>query len=87
MSLYAMAFIGMAPFGSVLAGAVADQVGVTYTLLGCGFLSAISIIPFALNLSRLRKMVQPIYQQLGIVPQVAKGLQTASTLTAPPEER
>lgn len=87
MSLYSMAFMGMAPFGSVLAGAVAEQIGVTYTLLGCGFLCAISIIPFAVNLPKLRKMVQPIYRKLGIVPQIATGLQSASNLTAPPEER
>ncbi|WP_250419193.1 MULTISPECIES: MFS transporter [Pontibacter] len=87
MSLYATAFMGMAPIGSMLAGAVAEIIGVSYTLAGCGLLCAISIIPFALNLSRLRQMVEPIYQRLGIVPTIATGLQTASNLTAPPEER
>ena len=87
MSLYATAFMGMAPIGSMLAGSVAEHIGVAYTLLGCGFLCAISVIPFALNLSKLRQMVQPIYQRLGIVPEIATGLQTASDLTAPPEER
>jgi predicted MFS family arabinose efflux permease len=87
MSLYSTAFMGMAPIGSVLAGSVAELVGVSYTLAGCGLLCAVSIIPFALNLNRLRQMVQPIYQRLGIVPSIATGLQTASNLTAPPEER
>ncbi len=87
MSLYATAFMGMAPIGSMLAGSVAEHIGVAYTLLGCGFLCAISVIPFALNLSKLRQMVQPIYQRLGIVSEIATGLQTASDLTAPPEER
>lgn len=87
MSLYSTAFMGMAPIGSMLAGSVAELVGVSYTLAGCGLLCAVSIIPFALNLNRLRQMVQPIYQRLGIVPSIATGLQTASNLTAPPEER
>ncbi|NDK57700.1 MFS transporter [Pontibacter sp. BT213] len=87
MSLYATAFMGMAPIGSMLAGAVAEMIGVNYTLAACGLLCAISIVPFALNLSRLRQMVEPIYQRLGIVPTIATGLQAASNLTAPPEER
>ncbi|WP_114783053.1 MFS transporter [Botryobacter ruber] len=87
MSLYSMAFMGMAPFGSMLAGAVAEHIGVAYTLAGCGFLCVISILPFAWHLGRLRRMVHPIYQRLGILPEIAVGLQSASNLTAPPEER
>jgi len=87
MSLYATAFMGMAPIGSMLASSVAELIGVRYTLGTCGFLCALSIIPFALNLSKLRQMVWPIYQRLGIVPEIATGLQAASNLTAPPEER
>jgi len=87
MSLYSMAFMGMAPFGSMLAGAVAEYIGVGYTLAGCGLLCAVSIIPFALNLNRLREMVNPIYERLGILPEIATGLQSATSLTTPPEER
>lgn len=87
MSLYATAFMGMAPIGSMLAGAVAEQVGVGYTLAGCGLLCALSIVPFAVSLPRLRQMVWPIYERLGIVPEIATGLQSASNLAAPPEER
>ncbi len=87
MSLYATAFMGMAPVGSMLAGAVAEHVGVAYTLAGCGFLCAISIVPFAVNRPKLRRMVQPIYERLGIVPEIAAGLQSASNLSTAPEER
>ncbi|AKD03323.1 MFS transporter [Pontibacter korlensis] len=87
MSLYSTAFMGMAPIGSMLAGSVAEQIGVGYTLAGCGLLCAVSIIPFAVNRPKLRRMVQPIYERLGIVPEIATGLQSASNLTAPPEER
>ncbi|WP_299825308.1 MFS transporter [uncultured Pontibacter sp.] len=87
MSLYSTAFMGMAPIGSMLAGSVAEQIGVGYTLAGCGLLCALSIIPFAVYRPKLRRMVQPIYERLGIVPEIARGLHTASNLTAPPEER
>ena len=87
MSMYSTAFMGMAPIGSMLASAVAESVGVTYTLAACGFLCAVSVIPFAISLPRLRQMARPIYQRLGILPEIATGLQTASSLTAPPEER
>ncbi|PKV66581.1 MFS transporter [Pontibacter ramchanderi] len=87
MSLYATAFMGMAPLGSILASSVAEQIGVAYTLLGCGFLCAVSVIPFAWNLKRLRLMVQPIYERLGILPEIATGLRTATKLTAPPGKR
>lgn len=87
MSLYATAFMGMAPLGSILASSVAEQIGVAYTLLGCGFLCAVSVIPFAWNLKRLRQMVQPIYERLGILPEIATGLRTATKLTAPPGKR
>jgi MFS family permease len=86
MSFYAMAFFGMMPFGSLLAGAVADRIGVPYTLLGCGVLCLLSIIPFALQLSALRRMVRPIYERLGILPQVATGVQAATIMTSPPED-
>ncbi|GAB3828128.1 MFS transporter [Pontibacter rugosus] len=87
MSLYATAFMGMAPIGSMLAGSVAEYVGVGYTLAGCGVLCSISIIPFAVNRPKLRRMVQPIYERLGIVPEIATGLQAASSISASPEER
>lgn len=87
MSLYSMAFMGMAPFGSMLAGAVAEYIGVSYTLAACGLLCAISVTPFALNLRRLRQMVTPIYERLGILPEIAKGLQSAAALTTPAEKR
>lgn len=87
MSLYSMAFMGMAPFGSMLAGTVAEYIGVSITLSACGLLCAISIVPFALSLDRLRQMVYPIYERLGILPEIATGLQSAANLTTPPEER
>jgi MFS family permease len=87
MSFYSMAFFGMTPFGSLIAGWVANRIGVPYTLLGCGVLCLLCIIPFAILLPRLRRMVRPIYERLGILPQVATGLQSAAMMTSPPEGR
>ncbi len=86
MSFYSMASLGMAPFGSLLAGALADRIGVGYTFLGCGVLLILLIIPFATQLSRLREMVVPIYRRLGILPEIATGLRAASSLTGPAKE-
>jgi len=86
MSFYAMASLGMAPFGSLMAGAIAERVGVGYTLLGCGILIILTIVPFALQLSRLREMVRPIYQRLGILPEIASGLRAANNLSVPGKE-
>ncbi|RNI31310.1 MFS transporter [Rufibacter latericius] len=85
MSFYSMAFMGMAPIGSLLAGWVAERIGVAYTLLGCGIICLVSIVPFVRSLPRSRELVRPIYQRLGILPEIADGLQTASTLSSPPE--
>jgi MFS family permease len=87
MSFYSMAFMGMSPFGSLLAGTVADRIGVPLTFLGCGILCLISIVPFALQLPTLRKMVRPIYERLGIIPQVATGLQSATVLRTSTDDR
>ncbi len=40
----------------------------------------------AWNLERLRTMVRPIYRRLGILPEIAGGMQAASELTRPPQE-
>jgi MFS-type transporter involved in bile tolerance (Atg22 family) len=87
MSFYSMAFLGVAPFGSLLAGTMAEHFGVSHTLLVCGILGLISVIPFALQLPKLRLLVKPIYMRLGIIPEVATGLQAATALTTAPEEQ
>jgi hypothetical protein len=41
---------------------------------------------FGLSLPRLRVLVRPIYERLGILPEVASGIQAAAELTQPPQE-
>jgi MFS family permease len=78
MSYYAMAFTGMAPFGSLLAGTVADRIGAPATLLISGACCIAGAIWFATQLPVIRKLVRPIYMELGIIPEMATGIQQAS---------
>jgi hypothetical protein len=40
---------------------------------------------FATQLKEIRRQIRPIYVDLGILPEVATGIQTASMLQTPPE--
>jgi MFS family permease len=86
MSFYSMAFLGMAPFGSLLAGALAHKIGAPRTVMISGTLCIAGAAWFASQLSAIREHVRPIYRTLGIIPEIATGLQTASALQTPPEE-
>src|SRR5205823_11820515 len=81
MSFFSMAFLGMAPFGSLLAGALAGRIGAPNTVLAGGVACLVGGAVFALSLPRIRSLVRPIYSRLGIVPEVATGMQSASELT------
>jgi MFS family permease len=86
MSFYLMAFMGTAPFGSLLAGFLASKVGAPNTLIIGGVACILGALIFARKLPELKKLVHPIYVRLGIIPEVASGIQTATELTSPPEE-
>ncbi len=81
MSIYTMAFMGMAPFGSLWAGALADRIGPSPTLLISAFGSALAGLWFASQYKGLREDVIPIYRKLGIIPEVAVGVDEAAELT------
>jgi MFS family permease len=80
MSFYTMAFIGMMPFGSLLAGALAARIGAPNTLAleGLGCISG--AVYFASKLPAIRAGIRPIYVEKGIIPEVVQGLQSAATL-------
>ena len=80
MSLYAMAFIGMAPVGSLLGGALANRLGAPVTVLIGGFACFLAAGWFARQRPTIRASIRPIYARLGIVPEVASGLQSATEL-------
>ena len=86
MSFYSMAFMGMAPFGSLLAGFLAQKIGAPYTLAISGSICIAGALWFATRLLAIRKLVRPLYADLGIIPEIASAVQSASTLLTPPEE-
>lgn len=85
MSFYTMAFMGMAPFGSLLAGTIAERIGAPRTLMLGGIGCVLGAIWFALSLPALRRDVRPIYVKIGILPEIASGIQLTSELSVPPE--
>jgi MFS family permease len=80
MSLYTMAFMGLAPFGSILGGALAHHTGVALTFMLGGGACILGAMDFARRIPALRPMVLPIYHRKGIIPEIAIGLQNASGL-------
>jgi MFS family permease len=69
MSYYTMAFVGMAPFGSLLAGALAHLIGAPRTVIVSGIACILGGLWFWTRLPHLRKDMRPIYERMGIIPQ------------------
>ncbi len=82
MSYYTIAFVGMAPFGSLLAGAMAHMIpatpiwivagtvltGAQWTVLINGLAVVLGAGWFVTRLPALRRVVRPIYEEMGIIP-------------------
>jgi MFS family permease len=82
MSYYTMAFMGMAPFGSLLAGTMAHMIpaarawlvrgpvltGAQWTVILNGLVVVLGALWFFSRLPSLRRVVRPIYQEMGILP-------------------
>jgi MFS family permease len=68
MSYYTMAFVGMAPFGSLLAGSLAHWLGAPRTVMITGSVVILGAIWFTTRLKAIRVEIRPIYQALGILP-------------------
>jgi predicted MFS family arabinose efflux permease len=74
MSFFSMAVIGMAPFGSLLAGFLSARIGPTPVVLIYAAFMLISALLFLKKLPELRQLVRPIYVKKGIIPEVAVAL-------------
>ena len=82
MSFYTVSIMGMMPIGSLLYGSLAGSIGAPTTLVIGGTICLIGGAVFYRRLPSLRKMVRPIYARLGIIPEIARGLQSASEVTS-----
>jgi MFS family permease len=67
MSFFAMAFMGTAPFGSLLAGALAGRIGAPATLFLCGACCVLGSLAFSSRLRSLQEELAPIYVQKEII--------------------
>jgi MFS family permease len=68
MSYYTMAFVGMSPFGSLLAGGLAHKIGAPHTVILTGSAVILGAIWFATRLPAIREEIRPIYMAMGILP-------------------
>jgi len=68
MSYYTAAFFGMTPFGSLLAGTLADRFGPLHTLMMAGACCLAGALWFTLELPKMRAVMRPIYQEMGLLP-------------------
>lgn len=69
MSYYTMAFVGMAPFGSLVAGTLAHLIGAPRTVIVSGIACILGGCWFWTRLPSIRKDMRPIYERLGIISQ------------------
>lgn len=71
MSFYTMAFLGMAPMGSLLAGVLAGNIGVRNALAISGASCITASVIFALKIPVLKKIVHPIYGSIDTVAELS----------------
>lgn len=81
MGYYTMAFFGAAPFGSLLAGALARSIGAPHTVMFTGAFCIVGSLWFSLELPKIRAIMRPIYQGMGLLP--AQGIGLISDLQEP----
>ena len=68
LSYYAMAYFGSAPIGSLLAGALAQKIGASNTIIITGTFCLLGSLWFALQMPKIRTLMRPIYQEMGLLP-------------------
>ena len=83
MSLYTMAFTGTAPMGSLLIGWLAARIDAPAAIGIGGGITVCAALLFGARLPVLRGIVRPIYARMGILPEVARGIQAATHNATP----
>ena len=68
ISYYAMAYFGSAPIGSLLAGALAQKIGAASTIIVTGTFCLLGSLWFSLQMPKVRTVMRPIYQEMGLLP-------------------
>jgi MFS family permease len=65
MAFFTMALVGMAPFGSLIVGSLAEAIGAPNTLLICGASCILGSLLFAMKLPTFEKMARPHIRKEG----------------------
>ena len=81
MSYYTMAFFGAAPFGSLLAGALAQFIGAPHTVILTGLSCLLGALWFTFRLPKVRAIIRPIYQEMGLMRPTVAGLALFVTIS------
>ena len=66
MSIYTASFLGIVPFGALVAGVFADRIGATTTVMIGGLLCVCVALTIARKLPVIRAHIRPIYAKLGL---------------------
>jgi MFS family permease len=78
MSYYTAAFVGMAPFGSLFAGAMAHAIGAPRTVMVTGSCCIAGGLWFWTRLRVIRREMRPVYERLGIIAPLPQPVQEPS---------
>jgi MFS family permease len=76
MSFFSMAVMGTAPFGAITAGWLAAHTSLRTTYLFAAVLCATMALLFMRQLPGLRRLIRPVYVRKGIIPEVARGIES-----------
>jgi MFS family permease len=68
ISYYVMAFFGMSPFGSLMAGLLADRIGASDTVMVTGVFCLVGALWFTFEMPKIKVLMRPIYEAKGILP-------------------
>jgi MFS family permease len=80
MSLFSIAFLGMAPFGSLYAGSFAHMFGARAAIALSGICCVGVAAIFYSKLPEIRQHIRPIYVKMGILPEIAKAIDMVSDI-------
>ena len=83
MALYSVAFMGMAPFGSLLAGWTASRIGVAHTMGLSGVFVLAGAAGFSSKLKEVSAHAAPVYTRLGLEAIAARELREAEQAERP----
>jgi MFS family permease len=79
MSFYAMAFMGMAPFGSLIAGGLAGWIGAPKTLLISGISCILGALIFSKDILKAKDHLKPPEKE--ITEEMEKGIEASEEIT------